>query len=241
MNYLDNINSHYHLNSAEKFFSLYFEVYILKIQGIQTIVKFRVTKSLWKDKDGFDVYTYLYFLFVQNGSARIPARGSHSLAPFPWSVTLLGQDRDQRCLLQTDCVWGVCVGVRARGTCAAVTRVGKALWGLLVRRFPEQSIQIRAGPQRWDSDLSQSVCHTIRSGTWSLCVTPRRDSEVGVRGPESTASGQLASLEVQHSTQPGRLQSSQAHSLPFERFQFSAFLKVKFRSYVHRTFFNLCT
>lgn len=42
MNYLDNINSHYHLNSAEKFFSLYFEVYILKIRGIQTIVKFRV-------------------------------------------------------------------------------------------------------------------------------------------------------------------------------------------------------
>lgn len=41
MNYLDSVNSHYHLNSAEKLFSLYFEVYILKIQGIQTIVKFR--------------------------------------------------------------------------------------------------------------------------------------------------------------------------------------------------------
>ncbi|OPJ79343.1 hypothetical protein AV530_004742 [Patagioenas fasciata monilis] len=33
---------------------------------------------------------------------------------------------------------------------------------------------IRAGPQRWHSDLSQSLCHTIRSGTWLCCVNSIR-------------------------------------------------------------------
>lgn len=111
---------------------------------------------------------------------------------------------------------GVCVGVRARGTCAAVTRVGKALRGLLIRRFPEQSAQIRAGPQRWDSDLSQSLCHTIRSGTWLLCVTPRRQRALRVRGPESTALGQpRVSVEVQrfHTTRASTEQPSALTSI----------------------------